>query len=76
MGAGLSVEQAGALAELFAGQWSLLPGRRRANACDLIKFVKRYSADTALWEQLCVVSDPAGGSGRTDGKIPSAYWIC
>ena len=50
------MEQAGALAELFAGQWSLLPGRRRANACDLIKFVKRYTADEALWEQLCVVS--------------------
>ena len=50
------MEQAGALAELFAGQWSLLPGRRRANACDLIKFVKRYSGDAALWEQLCVVS--------------------
>jgi len=58
------VEQAGALAELFAGQWSLLPGRRRANACDLIKFMKRYSADTALWEQLCVVSTPIACSGQ------------
>ena len=58
------MEQAGALAELFAGQWSLLPGRRRANACDLIKFVKRYSADTALWEQLCVVSTCSSRSSQ------------
>ena len=55
LAAGLSVEQAGVLAELFAGQWCLLPDRRRANACDLIKFVKRYSADAVLWEQLCAV---------------------
>lgn len=49
------MEQAAVLSELFCGQWSLLPGRRRATICDLIKFLKRHSADAALWDQLCPV---------------------
>ena len=53
--AGISVDQAGALAELLGGQRSLLPVRRRPTICDLIKLLKRYSADPVLWDELCPV---------------------
>jgi len=56
--AGLSLDQAGALAELLGGQRSLLPVRMRTTICDLIKLLKRYSAEPVLWEQLCPVLNP------------------
>ena len=52
---GISVDQAGALAELLGGQGSLLPVRMRPTICDLIKLLKRYSAEATLWDELCPV---------------------
>lgn len=53
--AGLSQEQAGALAELFGGQHSLLGEPKRACIANLIAFFVHRSEDTRLWPQLCTV---------------------
>ena len=53
--AGLSQEQASALAELFGGQHSLLGRPRRACIADLIAFLAHRSEDARLWPQLCTV---------------------
>jgi hypothetical protein len=53
--AGLTQEQAGALAELFGGQHSLLGKPKRACIADLIAFFVHRSQDQRLWPQLCTV---------------------
>ena len=53
--AGLTQEQARALAELFGGQHSLLGRPRRACIADLIAFLVHRSQDQRLWPQLCTV---------------------
>lgn len=53
--AGLSQEQAGALAELFGGQHNLLGKAKRACIADLIAFFVHRSEDHKLWPQLCTV---------------------
>ena len=53
--AGLTQEQACALAELFGGQHSLLGKPKRACIADLIAFLVHRSQDLRLWPQLCTV---------------------
>lgn len=53
--AGLTQEQACALAELFGGQHSLLGKPKRACIADLIAFLVHRSQDARLWPQLCTV---------------------
>lgn len=53
--AGLSQEQAAAIAELFGGQHSLLGKPKRACIADLIAFYVHRSPDQRLWPQLCTV---------------------
>jgi hypothetical protein len=57
--AGLTQEQACALAELFGGQHSLLGKPRRACIADLIAFLVHRSEDQRLWPQLCTVGHDA-----------------
>lgn len=58
-GTGLSLEQAGAVAEVFGGRLDLVGAPITATICNLITFYKRRSASADLWPQLCAVWDAA-----------------